>query len=144
MAQIHPFRGFLYNQKITGNPDKIVTQPYDKTSPAMQDEYYGRSPYNVVRVTLNREKRSNPETAYPDAGATLRRWIDEKVLLQQDKPAFYPYYQEYSLDGKAYKQKGFIALLDLKKSGEEIIPHEHTLAEPKQDRLQLLRSIEGN
>ena len=49
-----------------------------------------------------------------------------------------------SVDGKACLQKGFIALLDLKKSGEEIIPHEHTLAAPKQDRLHLLRSVEGN
>jgi len=144
MAQICPFKGFLYNQEITNGYNKVVTQPYDKTSPAMQDEYYERSPYNVIRITLNREKRNNPDTAYPDAGATFRKWIDEKVLLPQDKPAFYPYYQEYAIEGKAHLQKGFIALLDIKKSGEEIIPHENTLAAPKQDRLQLLRSIEGN
>jgi len=144
MAQIYPFKGFLYNQEITGDPNNVVTQPYDKTSPAMQDEYYERSPYNVVRVTLNREKRNDVATAYPDAGATFRKWIDEKVILPQDRPAFFPYYQEYAIDGKTCRQKGFIALLDLKKSGEEIIPHEHTLAAPKQDRLQLLRSIEGN
>jgi uncharacterized protein (DUF1015 family) len=144
MAQIYPFQGFLYNQEITGEPDNVVTQPYDKTSPAMQDEYYERSPYNVIRVTLNREKRNDPETAYPDAGSTFRKWIDEKVLLPQTQPAFYPYYQEYTVEGKAYLQKGFIALLDLKKSGDEIIPHEHTLAAPKQDRLNLLRSVEGN
>jgi uncharacterized protein (DUF1015 family) len=41
-------------------------------------------------------------------------------------------------------QRGFIALLDLKHSGSAIIPHEHTLAAPKQDRLQLMRSVEGN
>ncbi|MDR0311692.1 MAG: DUF1015 domain-containing protein [Acidobacteriota bacterium] len=144
MAQIYPFKGFLYNQEITGDPGKVVTQPYDKTSPAMQDEYYDRSPYNVVRITLNREKRDDPETAYPDAGAAFRKWIGEKALLPQGRPAFYPYYQEYAIDGKAYLQKGFIALLDLKKSGEEIIPHEKTLAAPKQDRLHLLRSVEGN
>jgi len=144
MAHIYPFKGFLYNQEVTGDPNKVVTQPYDKTSPAMQDEYYERSPYNVVRVTLNREKRNDPATAYPDAGATFRKWIDEKVLLPHDQPAFYPYYQEYTVDGKVHQQKGFIALLDLKKSGDEIIPHEYTLAAPKQDRLQLLRSIEGN
>jgi len=144
MARIYPFQGFLYNQEITGGADKVVAQPYDKTSQAMQDEYYERSPYNVIRITLNKEKRSDPDTAYPDAGATFRKWIDENILLPQNRPAFYPYYQEYIVDGKAHSQKGFIALLDLKKSGEEIIPHEHTLAAPKQDRLQLLRSIEGN
>ena len=87
MAQIYPFQGFLYDREITGDHDKVVTQPYDKTSPAMQDEYYERSPYNVIRITLNKEKRNDPETAYPDAGATFRKWIDEKVLLPQDRPA---------------------------------------------------------
>ena len=144
MAQIYPFNGFLYNREITGDPNKVVTQPYDKTSPAMQDEYYERSPYNVVRITLNKEKRNDPETSYADAGATFRKWIDEKVLSPQCKPAIYPYYQEYAVDGKAYLQKGFISLLDIKKSGGEIIPHEQTLAAPKQDRLRLLRSVEGN
>ena len=144
MAQIYPFKGFLYNQEITGEPGKVVTQPYDKTSPAMQDAYYERSPYNVARITLNKEKRDDPDTVYPDAGATFRKWIDEKVLLPQERPAFFPYYKEYTVDGKAHLQKGFIALLDLKKSGGEVIPHENTLAAPKQDRLNLLRSVEGN
>ena len=144
MARLYPFQGFLYNQEVTGDPDKIFTQPYDKTSPAMRDEYYERSPYNVVRITLNREKQDNAKAAYSDAGEVFRKWIDQKVILRQKCPAFYPYHQECVIDGTTYRQKGFIALLDIKKSGEEIIPHEHTLAAPKQDRLQLLRSIEGN
>ena len=110
----------------------------------MQDEYYDRSPYNVIRITLNKEKREDPGTAYLDAGSTFQKWIDEKVLLRQDQPAFYPYQQKYIIDGSTYLQKGFIALLDIKKSGGEVIPHEKTLAAPKQDRLQLLRSMEGN
>ena len=144
MAQIYPFHGFLYNSKIVGDANSVVTQPYDKTSPAMQDEYYNRSPYNVVRITLNQEKRGDETTSYPDAGATFRRWIEEKILIQENRPAVFPYYQEYSADGEKRIQRGFIALLDLEDSGSAIIPHENTLAAPKQDRLQLLRSIEGN
>jgi len=144
MAQIYPFQGFLYNKEIAVDPNNVVTQPYDKTSPAMQDEYYRRSPYNVIRVTLNREKRDDPDTSYPDAGATFRAWIEQNVLMREEQPAFYPYYQEYAADGRVYSQKGFIALLDLKNSGSAIIPHEQTLAAPKRDRLQLMRSLEGN
>ncbi len=144
MAFIYPFRGFRYDKNVVGDFNRVVTQPYDKTTPSMQDDYYGRSPYNVVRITLNIEKRNNPGTTYPDAGLTFRQWIGQKVLVQDTVPAIYAYYQEYTVEGTRKLQKGFISLLDLKRSAAGIIPHEQTLAAPKQDRLQLIRSIEGN
>jgi uncharacterized protein (DUF1015 family) len=127
-----------------GDFNQVVTQPYDKTTPSMQDGYYQRSPYNVVRITLNAEKRQDSETAYAEAGSIFRKWIAARVLEQDPLPAIYAYYQEYEVDGALKLQRGFIALLDLKKSESGIIPHEQTLAAPKQDRLQLMRSLEGN
>jgi uncharacterized protein (DUF1015 family) len=144
MAQVVPFRGLHYNTGVIGDLNKVVAQPYDKTTPAMQDEYYRRSPFNVVRVTLNREKNLDPETPYPEAGSIFRRWIEEKVLIRDEHPSFYPYYQEYTFENQVRLQRGFIALLDLKDSGSDIIPHEQTLAAPKRDRLHLMRSTEGN
>jgi uncharacterized protein (DUF1015 family) len=144
MALIHPFRGFRYNKDVAGDLARVVTQPYDKTTPSMQDEYYQSSSFNVVRITLNLEKRNDPDTSYPQAGATFNQWIEQKVLVQDAQPAIYAYHQEYIVEGQTRLQKGFIALLDLKNSGSGIIPHEHTLAAPKRDRLHLLRSIEGN
>jgi uncharacterized protein (DUF1015 family) len=144
MAFLFPFKGFRYSKEIVEDLNNVVTQPYDKTSSSMQDAYYQRSPFNVVRVTLNAEKRNDPDTEYPEAGAFFRQWIDRKVLVQDSLPAMYAYYQEYVAEGQTRLQKGFIALLDLKNSGPGIIPHEHTLAAPKQDRLHLMRSIEGN
>jgi uncharacterized protein (DUF1015 family) len=144
VAIVHPFKGFRYNKDAVGDFNQVVTQPYDKTTPSMQDAYYQRSPYNVVRITLNLEKRGDPETGYPDAGVVFRQWIEQKVLAQDSLPTIYAYYQEYAAEGSIRLQKGFIALLDLKNSGSGIIPHEKTLAAPKQDRLQLMRSIEGN
>jgi uncharacterized protein (DUF1015 family) len=144
MALVYPFRAHRYNTRVVGDLDRVVAQPYDKTTPVMQDRYYRDSPYNVVRITLNLEKKGNPETRYPDAGATFRRWIEEGVLVEDGRPAFYPYYQEYTVDGQPRLQRGFIALLDLGRSQSAIIPHEHTLAAPKQDRLNLMRSLEGN
>ncbi len=40
--------------------------------------------------------------------------------------------------------KGFIALLDLSHGAGGILPHEHTLSEPKADRLRLMRATESN
>ncbi|MGD0101825.1 MAG: DUF1015 domain-containing protein [Acidobacteriota bacterium] len=144
MALVYPFRGIRYNKETIGDFQKVVTQPYDKMTPSMQDEYYRCSPFNVVRITLNLENRTNPETRYPDAGSIFLKWIAEKVLLQDSLPAMYAYYQEYAFEGQTRLQKGFISLLDLKNSESGIIPHENTLAAPKQDRLRLLRSIEAN
>ena len=144
MALVYPFRGIRYNKETIGDFQKVVTQPYDKMTPSMQDEYYRCSPFNVARITLNLENRTNPETRYPDAGSIFLKWIAEKVLLQDSLPAMYAYYQEYAFEGQTRLQKGFISLLDLKNSESGIIPHENTLAAPKQDRLRLLRSIEAN
>jgi uncharacterized protein (DUF1015 family) len=144
MAFLYPFRGFRYNKDAVGDFSKVVTQPYDKTTPAMQDEYYKRSPYNAVRITLNVEKRDVPDTHYPDAGSTFRKWTANGVLIQDTLPSMYAYYQEYRVEGHIKIQRGLVALLDLEKAGSGIIPHERTLAAPKQDRLRLMRSVEGN
>jgi len=144
MAFVYPFRGYRYNTGVVSDLRRVVTQPYDKIAPELQEEYYRRSPYNVVRITLNREKKKKPDTDYAEAGSIFRKWLAEKVLLQDPLPAIYAYYQEYLYEGRKNLQKGFIALLDLKGSESGIIPHERTLQAPKQDRLQLLRSIESN
>lgn len=144
MAFLYPFKGFRYRKEAAGDFNKVVTQPYDKTTPEMQEEYYRRSPFNSVRITLNREKHQDPETPYPDAGKTFDSWIESRVLIQDSLPSMYAYYQEYTIEGQSRIQRGLVALLDLEKAGSGIIPHEHTLAAPKQDRLRLMRSTEGN
>lgn len=144
MAHVYPFKGFRYNSRMAGRLDATVAQPYDKTTPSMQDDYYRRSPYNVVRITFSREKNADPETSYPHAGAAFREWIGKGVLVQDSLPTMYAYYQEHQVEGQTRIQKGFISLLDLKSAGSGIKPHEHTLAAPKQDRLKLMRSVEGN
>ena len=51
MARIYPFRALRYNPAIVRLED-VVTQPYDKITPSMQQSYYQRSPYNLVRIIL--------------------------------------------------------------------------------------------
>jgi uncharacterized protein (DUF1015 family) len=144
MAYVYPFRGYRYNSEIVTDLNRVVTQPYDKIASELQEDYYGRSPYNVVQITLNREKKKNPETDYAEAGSVYRKWLAQKVLLPDPSPAIYAYYQEYTFEGRNHLQKGFIALLDLKDSEAGIMPHERTFQAPKRDRLRLLRSIESN
>ena len=144
MALIFPFHGHRYNKAILGDLSLVVTQPYDKIPVELQSEYYRRSPYNIVRITRNSEKNADPDTDYPDAGGTFRRWCDEQVLVREPAPVLYAYFQDYEVEGERKTQRGFIALLDLKHPSRGAIPHEHTLAEPKIDRLRLMRSTESN
>jgi uncharacterized protein (DUF1015 family) len=51
MANIYPFRAWRYNPAAVRLND-VVTQPYDKITPAMQQAYYQSSPYNLVRIIL--------------------------------------------------------------------------------------------
>jgi len=144
MAFICPFRAYRYNPAIVGDFAKVVTQPFDKIGPDLQQEYCRRSPYNVVHITRSLEKNDNPDTDYAQAGLTYRKWIGDVVLMQEQAPAIYAYSQEYEVEGEKRVQRGFIALVDLRRSAAGIMPHERTLAEPKMDRLRLMRSIESN
>ena len=56
-------------------------------------------------------------------------------------PGFYPYFQNYLVEGEERCRKGFVALGEVTDYSERIVlPHERTLAKPKQDRLNLLRA----
>ena len=49
MAEIQPFRAFRYDTHRVNLAD-VLTQPYDKISPAMQESYYAKSPYNLIAI----------------------------------------------------------------------------------------------
>jgi uncharacterized protein (DUF1015 family) len=144
MALLYPFRGYRYSRDTVGDLKLVVTQPYNRISPALQKEYCRRSPYNVVRVTRSFEKLDNPETNYSEAALALQSWINRGALLQDNLPALYAYYQQFDFQGESLLRKGFIALLDLPHSAAGVMPHERILAELKMDRLRLLRSTECN
>ncbi len=144
MALLHPFRAFRFNQGRVSDLNAVVTQPYDKIPVSVQQQYYARSPHNIVRITRSREKNESPDTDYPDAGRMLECWVAERVLVQDPSPAFYAYYQDYEIDAEPRTQKGFVGLLDLKRSAGGILPHERTLDEPKVDRLRLMRRTRCN
>jgi uncharacterized protein (DUF1015 family) len=139
--KIFPFRAYHFDPKKTGLLSEVVTQPYDKITPAMQAAYYEKNPHNIVRVILNREP--GPDH-YELAGEFFRTWIEEKVLVRDSKPAIYASYQKYKDDtGTTRVRKGFTALLELEEFGAGVKAHERTLAGPKADRLNLMRTTDA-
>jgi len=148
MAQVHPFRAYRYNP-ARADFARVLTQPYDKITPAMQESYYNASPHNLIALEKGREfpADSPADNVYTRASASLRAWIADSILLQDPAPAFYAYFQEYTVPGTQEKRTraGFIGLGTLEEyEAGVILRHERTHAGPKTDRLELLRQTKVN
>jgi uncharacterized protein (DUF1015 family) len=143
MADIRPFSALRYNlQRVSAS--QVVTQPYDKITPAMQERYYEVSPYNLVRIILGRREPGDNtvENVYTRASGFGRKWRQEGVLQRDSAPSIYTYSQTFTDPaGKKFERRGFIALGRVEDYSERVVfRHEQTLAKPKADRLDLLRA----
>ena len=143
MALVYPFRAYRYNPQ-TALFDRLLTQPYDKISPAQQEKYYAAHPQNLITVEKGRAfSDDNPQNnVYTRAAAAMKNWIADRVVVQDPTPAFYAYSQEYTVPGDAARRtrRGFIGAGHLEDYANEVVfRHEHTLSGPKADRLELLR-----
>jgi uncharacterized protein (DUF1015 family) len=122
----------------------LVTQPYDKISPAMQNRYLSMNPYNLVRVVLGEHQPEDSETdnVYTRANRFMEEWTASGILVQDARPGVFPYFQEFVVPdtGERLVRKGFIALGAVEEySAGVVYRHEQTLSGPKKDRLELLR-----
>lgn len=149
MARIYPFRAWRYNPS-TVRLDDVVTQPYDKISPSMQQAYYQRSPYNLVRIILGLPElfdAEKGENVYMRAARDFRAWREQGVLTQEHEPCVFAYAQRFRVPGSdvVKERRGFIALGKLHDYAEKVVfRHEQTLSKPKSDRLNLLKATRAH
>ena len=138
MAEIAPFKGIFYNTKI--NLKDVVTPPYDVISPSERERFYQKSPYNIIRIILGKEKNR-----YIQARRCFIAWQRERILCQDKNEAIYLYRQRFRIKGGRKERFGFLALLKLEnlKTGS-IIPHERTFLQYRKDRYQLLARCLAN
>ena len=100
MARIYPFRALRYNPAQV-SPQDVVTQPYDKITPAMQQAYYQRSPYNLVRIILRLpELFDNDGDIYTNAARDFAAWRRTGVLAQERQPCVFAYAQRFAVPGQ--------------------------------------------
>jgi uncharacterized protein (DUF1015 family) len=122
----------------------LVTQPYDKISPGMQNRYLEASPYNLVRVVLGERKPGDSEAdnVYTRAHLLMKEWIESGVWIQDAEPGMFAYFQEFTVPdtGERLIRKGFLALGKVEEYAAGIVfRHEQTLSGPKRDRMELLK-----
>src|SRR6266852_200813 len=145
MAQVHPFRAFRYNPARVAL-DRVLTQPYDKISPAMQEKYYAADRHNLIAIEKGRvfPNDSAQNNVYTRAAAALEDWIRDNIVVQDPALSFYGYTQEYTVPGSEERRirRGLIGAGKLEDYSAGIVfRHEQTLSGPKADRLELLRHI---
>ena len=149
MANIFPFRAWRYNS-ATVRLDDVVTQPYDKITPAMQQAYYQSSPYNLVRIILGLPElfdAERGESVYSRAARDFQAWREQGVLIQEKTPCVFAYSQSFQVPGSGEKKerRGFIALGKLHEYADQVVfRHEQTLSKPKSDRLNLLKATRAH
>src|SRR5437660_374309 len=147
MAEIQAFRGFRYDLGRVGALSDVVAPPYDVIDAGLQQALYERSPYNVIRLILNKESPADTErdNRYTRAAHALKAWQQDGILVQDSARALYVYHQDFEVEGRRYTRKGFMARVRLEKFGVgRIYPHEETLPGPKADRLKLFRATALN
>ncbi len=144
MADILPFCGLRYNKKKIKDINKTFAPPYDVISAKEQNELYKQHEFNVIRLILGKTSAADNQknNRYTRARKVFSKWTKDGVLVHDKKESIYLYTQDYSFEGVAKKRIGFFAKMQF--SGKGCLPHEHTLAKPKVDRVNLIRAVKAN
>ena len=141
MPHFLPFRGVHYD---VARADLALTTspPYDVLDADERAALAATHPANAVVIDLP----VDGDDPYAEAGATLRRWLADGTLVQDDAESFYVYRME-STDEAGHRRAttGVFGALELSRPGEGgILPHELTTPKAKSDRLNLLRGARAN
>ena len=147
MADIQPLRGLRFNSEVQANFAQVITPPYDVISEEAQAKYYARNPYNIIRLELGMHEPGDTSlnNRYTRAAATFAEWRANSILQQETTPCYYLYQQIFTYNAQTYTRTSLLARVRLEPwSARIVLPHEHTMAKPKDDRLKLLRACATN
>src|SRR5688500_482281 len=149
VPEVRPFRALRFDRSAVGDPGLVVAPPYDVIGPDLRAALEARHPANIVRLDLPVEQLGDePEDRYRRAARTLAAWRSDGTLRKDPHPSVYVYEQTYQVPGTDVErtQRGFFARLRLEPFGPEsgVLPHERTLAGPREDRYRLLRATGVN
>ena len=148
MAEIHPFRAYRYDTNRVALKD-VLTQPYDKITPAMQEKYYAASPYNLITIEKGRTfpddtPENNVYTRAAAKGGRMDRGEDPGTGRRSGHLRLLAGISR-SRNPHAPRRIGFIALGRVEDYDAKVVfRHERTLSAPKADRIELLRNASAN
>ncbi len=133
---IKPFKATHYREGLINDFSKVACPPYDVINDKQAKVLKKRSPYNYCRISLAEGKN------YDKPAQNLKKWIDQKILVDEQTENYYLYKQKFKIAKKEFSRYGILCLLNMKK--KEIFPHERTLAKPKKDRKKMIAKAKAN
>lgn len=140
MANVKAFRGIRFNTEKAGKIKQLVCPPYDVISEEQRQAYVDTNENNIIRLEL--PTGGNP---YANAAKLYKKMKADGILMREQEDALYIYEEVFELLGKKYSVKGVIAAVKLEEFEKGIIlPHEYTLSEAKEDRMELMKATNCN
>lgn len=141
MPRIAPFSGLVYDPAVAGPLDRLTAPPYDVISESRRRSYLDGSAHNIVHLDLaeGSDDPSAPDSRYVGAAELLEEWI-RRGVLRGTPSAYFAYELVFPLDGTTRQVRGVFCAMDLEPWGGAVLPHEHVMPGPVEDRLCLLRS----
>lgn len=140
MATIQTFRALRFTPKA-GDIHRLVCPPYDIVSEEQRKEYTHENPYNIIRLELPREGVD----PYITAGEILNEWLENEIVVKDERPALYIYDEEFQVNDEILRVKGITCRVRLEEFEKGVIlPHEETLSKAKADRFELMKATGCN
>jgi len=147
MALIKPLQAVRYNPDKIDQMEDVVTPPYDVIDERAQAAFLAKNPYNMIQLDLSKGlcKEDSCTDRYGRARDLFQQWLDNGILVQDEEPAIYLYFVEYTHpSGRRLTRKGMVSLVGLADFSEGIVkPHEKTFASVTDDRLKLIDTCQA-
>jgi uncharacterized protein (DUF1015 family) len=135
--ELCPFRGLRFDPATVGDLGTVISPPYDVLDAETVRDLEAANRRNIVRLILSRRF----ERPYRAVRERLHKWRDKGYLRPDPDPALYLY--EYTVDDVAVR--GLIGVVALRDENERVIlPHEHVMPGPVDDRTVLMSTTETN
>ena len=142
MAVVRPFRGLRPRPDFA---EKIAAPPYDVINSDEARQLSTGNPYSFLHI--NKPEIDLPPdidlydpAVYAQGALNLEKFINEKILFQDEKPAFYLYRQKMD----SHEQTGLVACVSTDEyKRDKIKKHELTRLEKEDDRLNHILSLKA-
>ena len=144
MVDFHPFRGIRYSSSA-GEIASLICPPYDVISDEDRETLLSKNEYNMVRLELSEAISGRDPQEYASSSLNYSSWLSHGILFQDENPSFYMLRQSFiSTNGITNYRYSLIGALRLEELGKRIKPHENTGIRAKNDRMELMESVQAN
>ncbi|MGC8976731.1 MAG: DUF1015 family protein [Candidatus Ratteibacteria bacterium] len=138
MVEIKPFKAYIYNLDKIGEISKVLSPPWDLINEEIERKLLLLSDFNIAKLI---RKENEPQEVLRN----LNRWIEDRILIEDNDRFFYFLKGNFEYEGKKYERKGIFAILKIEDFDKKnIIPHEKIFEKYSYNRYKLIEKCKSN